>query len=268
MEKSLQDTIANLLKSIDGYSSAELGKAISRLQKAQTKAHKREKEEEERNRILEQEKKEQALQAAKNTHIDQVTAMELPLDWSNVFENDSRTDGIHTDSIPDGLILSLSNLGYVDIEYISAVTGADMKTVICTLKGSIYQDPESWNECFYKGWQTADEYLSGNLKIKLRSAQKANEKYNGYFEENVRAIKNVLPTAVRCDDIYVAPGSPWIPADIIDSFIEHLFGDPLRTLPYTVYDEKRLRESYKTIHDEYTGSWEIPEKSRYMNGVT
>ena len=41
MEKSLQDTIANLLKSIDGYSSAELGKAISRLQKAQTKAHKR-----------------------------------------------------------------------------------------------------------------------------------------------------------------------------------------------------------------------------------
>lgn len=57
MEKSLQDTIANLLKSIDGYSSAELGKAISRLQKAQTKAHKREKEEEERNRILEQEKK-------------------------------------------------------------------------------------------------------------------------------------------------------------------------------------------------------------------
>lgn len=152
--------------------------------------------------------------------------MELPLDWSNVFENDSRTDGIHTDSIPDGLILSLSNLGYVDIEYISAVTGADMKTVICTLKGSIYQDPESWNECFYKGWQTADEYLSGNLKIKLRSAQKANEKYNGYFEENVRAIKNVLPPAVRCDDIYVAPGSPWIPADIIDSFIEHLFGDP------------------------------------------
>lgn len=268
MEKSLQDTIANLLKSIDGYSSAELGKAISRLQKAQTKAHKREKEEEERNRILEQEKKEQALQAAKNAHIDQVTAMELPLDWSNVFENDSRTDGIHTDSIPDGLILSLSNLGYVDIEYISAVTGADMKTVICTLKGSIYQDSESWNECFYKGWQTADEYLSGNLKIKLRSAQKANEKYNGYFEENVRAIKNVLPPAVRCDDIYVAPGSPWIPADIIDSFIEHLFGDPLRTLPYTVYDEKRLRESYKTIHDEYTGSWEIPEKSRYMNGVT
>lgn len=57
MKKSLQDTIANLLKSIDGYSSAELGKAISRLQKAQTKAHKREKEEEERNRILEQEKK-------------------------------------------------------------------------------------------------------------------------------------------------------------------------------------------------------------------
>lgn len=86
MEKSLQDTIANLLKSIDGYSSAELGKAISRLQKAQTKAHKREKEEEERNRILEQEKKEQALQAAKNTHIDQVTAMELPLDWSNVLK--------------------------------------------------------------------------------------------------------------------------------------------------------------------------------------
>ena len=91
MEKSLQDTIANLLKGIDGYSSAELGKAISRLQKAQTKAQKREKKEEEHNRILEQKRKEQELQAAKEAHIEQVTAMELPLDWSNIFENDRKS---------------------------------------------------------------------------------------------------------------------------------------------------------------------------------
>ena len=92
MEKSLQDTIANLLKSIDGYSSAELGKAISRLQKAQTKAHKREKEEEERNRILEQEKKEQELVQLKQ---DPLVAGIL-----NAFKG-AKIEGVKTSKVQD-----------------------------------------------------------------------------------------------------------------------------------------------------------------------
>ena len=72
--------------------------------------------------------------------------MDLPMDWENLFDTDARTEGIHADSIPDGLILSLSNLGRVDMEYISSVTGEDLKTVICTLKGAVYQNPDTWEE--------------------------------------------------------------------------------------------------------------------------
>lgn len=81
--------------------------------------------------------------------------------------------------------MSLSNLGKVDIEYISAVTGADYKSIISALKGSIYQNPDTWNECFYQGWETAEEYLSGNLMRKLKAAKKADEKWPGYFADNI-----------------------------------------------------------------------------------
>ena len=188
--------------------------------------------------------------------------MDLPLDWENVFNSDVRTQGVHVDSIPDALIMSLSNLGRVDIEYMASITGEDYKEIISTLKGSIYQNPVTWNECFYKGWETAEEYLSGNLMHKWKAAKKANEEYNGYFADNITAIEKVLPPVVAAEDIYITLGSPWIPTDIIDDFIKYLFGDPFKYWS-TVSDEDRLLESFKTIHDEITGTWEIPSKCRY-----
>ena len=62
-----------------------------------------------------------------------------------------------------------------------------MKTVIEMLKGTIFQNPLLWDECFYKGWETADEYLSGNLMHKLSLAEDANEEYPGIFAENIKA---------------------------------------------------------------------------------
>ena len=89
------------------------------------------------------------LEKLENAHIQEVTSMDLPMDWDNVFDTDERTRGVHTDSIPDALVMSLTTLGCVDIEYIASVTGADYKTVINTLKGSIFQNPDTWGECFF-----------------------------------------------------------------------------------------------------------------------
>ncbi|MBQ8041664.1 MAG: DEAD/DEAH box helicase family protein [Lachnospiraceae bacterium] len=208
-------------------------------------------------------------------HIQEVTCMDLPMDWNNVFDTDVRTQGVHIDSISDALVHCLSTLGKVDIEYIASVTGADYKTVISTLSGAIYQNPATWDECFYKGWETAEEYLSGNLVRKWHIAVEANEKYNGYFADNISAIEKVLPPQVATGDIYITLGSPWVPADIIDDFIEFLFGDPLKdrfgasihSQSYHWYKEN-LKESQKTIHDEITGTWEIPEKNRYLHRVS
>ena len=142
-------------------------------------------------------------------HIDSVTSMELPLDWENIFNSDERTQGVHLDNIPDALVKCLTELGYVDIEYISSITGQELKTVITSLKGAIYQDPAKWDEVFYKGWETSDEYLSGNLFEKLQIARKANKLYRGYFSQNVAALEALLPQGARSEEIYVTLGSPW-----------------------------------------------------------
>lgn len=192
----------------------------------------------------------------------EVTCMDLPFDWENAFNQDVRTQGIHADSISDGLIFSLSNLGRVDIEYISSITGEDYKTIIGALKGSIYQNPETWGECFYKGWETSEEYLSGNMMRKWKAAKEADKEYDGYFADNVKAIEKVLPPTVATKDIYVTLGSPWVPTDIIDDFIEHLLGD-WRRYWYSIDNE----EDFNTKHDELTGTWEIPFKSRYNHDI-
>ncbi len=189
-------------------------------------------------------------------HVKKVTCMDLPLDWNNVFNTDKRTSGVHFDSISDALINCLTTIGEVDIEYISSVTGADYKTVIETLKGSIYQNPDSWGEVFYKGWETAEEYLSGNLMRKWQSAVEANKKYNDYFKDNLKAIEKVLPPTVATKDIYITLGSPWVPADIIDDFITYIFG------------RQYLDPWGKTKHDEITGAWEIPDKTRYNHRIS
>lgn len=244
-----QLTLDDILKKdllSDSVSSEDISKIIVELQKAKQKAKKRE----QALKIEEQKRREREAQAEKEAHIKEVTCMDLPLDWENAFSGDARTQGVHTESISDALIMSLSNLGRVDIEYISSVTGEDCKTVICALKGSIYQNPDTWGECFYKGWETADEYLSGNLMRKWHTAQKANAEYKGYFEDNIRALDKILPDTVATKDIYITLGSPWVPIDIIDDFITHILN-----LKNNSYSE--------TKHDELTGTWEIPHKSDY-----
>ena len=187
-------------------------------------------------------------------HVEEITSMDLPTDFENVFALDERAAGVHAQDADTGLILSLSNLGRVDIEYISAITGMEYKDVIRALKGSIYQNPLTWNECFYKGWETADEYLSGNMSRKWRAATEANKRYNGYFSENIKAIEAVLPHPVGASEIHVTLGSPWVPTTVIDDFIIHLLGKK----------NFHISESALAVrHDENSGIWEIPSKNRY-----
>ena len=258
---SLFDNFFNSLTLNEGeVSFDELNRVIGELNKI--KKRKKEKEEhlrKQKEREETQRKAEEERQR-KEKHIQEITSMDLPMDWENVFCSDSRTEGVFVESISDGLIKSLCNLGKVDIEYISAITGKDYKTVICALKGSIYQNPEAWNECFYKGWETAEEYLSGNMMRKWKTANEANIKYNGYFADNLKAIKAVLPPTVAIKDIYITLGSPWVPTDIIDDFIEFIYKHKPVFLAAN-------REYLSVKHDEITGTWEIPYKTRYNHSV-
>ncbi len=258
LQLSLFDDLFETLKSNEhSISSKDLKSAIKSLQKAYNSAEKR--EENERKKRLEEERKERERlkEEKRQAHIEKVTCMDLPLDWENIFNSDSRTQGVHTDSISDGLIMSLTTLGKVDIEYISSITGEDYKTIICALKGSIYQNPEKWNERFYKGWETAEEYLSGNLMRKWQIVVDANRKYNNYFLDNKKAIEKVLPNTVSTKDIYITLGSPWVPTDIIEDFIDYLLG-----INYLI--DRRFPH---VTHDEITGTWQILNKSTYKGSV-
>ena len=189
-------------------------------------------------------------------HVAEVTAMDLPMDYVNAFADDERATA-QFDNVSDGLLMSLDMLGIVDIEFIASVTGKDLESVIKELKGSIYQNPLHWNECFYKGWETADEYLSGNIMHKYKIAKEANQAYNGYFAANIKALESVMEPDIDPKDIYITLGSPWVPTDIIDDFIIHLLG----TKPPNV--EQYYTDEFAVRHDETTGIWEIPRKTRF-----
>ncbi|MBR0457315.1 MAG: DEAD/DEAH box helicase family protein [Firmicutes bacterium] len=158
-------------------------------------------------------------------------------------------------SIPDALIRCIRDTGQVDIEQIAAIAEAKPEKVIETLRGSIYQNPDTWDYEPYKGWETADEYLSGNLRYKLVKARMASKIYGRGFADNVRALEAVMPPETKAEDIYVTLGSPWIPAEIIDDFINDLIQ------PHSYHRFKGTR------HDEEIGSWELPDKFRLKHYV-
>ncbi|MBR2989002.1 MAG: DEAD/DEAH box helicase family protein, partial [Clostridia bacterium] len=155
-------------------------------------------------------------------------------------------------SIADSLVYSLCNRGRVDMEYMSSLTGCDYGTLAEGLKGSIYQNPETWDEKFSQGWETAEEYLSGNLMRKYRKAKYASTVYGGHFADNMKAIETVMPQSATSKEIYISLGSPWVPTWIINDFINYLL------------DLRKGEDKYKdTAHDEVTGSWALPRKSDY-----
>ena len=126
--------------------------------------------------------------------------MELPMEWSDPYAGDARAT-VRAETLADGLVYALNTLGRVDIEYIASITGRTCKEVVTGLRGAIFQNPEKWEEQFLQGWETADEYLSGNLAAKWRVAKRENATYKGYFAANVKALEELLPPSVATDDI-------------------------------------------------------------------
>ena len=183
---------------------------------------------------------------------NEATFMDLALDWDDAFYTDVSCEGFGGIGVSDALILSLTTLGSVDIKFIMEKTGEDFLTVTSALSGVIFQNPERWAGDIYRGWETAEEYLSGNMRHKLKAALEANATYKGLFMKNVEAIRSVLPESVGAEEIYVTLGSPWVPADIIQDFIRYIFKIRER-------DAKWIR----VRHDEYTGTWEIINKSLF-----
>ena len=114
----------------------------------------------------------------------------------------------------EGLLVSLDRTGGIDLPYIARLYGKPEEAVIAELGDLIYDDPENRN------WQTADAYLSGNVREKLASAERAGPDYS----RNVVALRAVQPKDVLPGDIDAGLGAPWIPEADIQAFAAELFG--------------------------------------------
>lgn len=126
-------SLLDMLTGVDGnFSSAEIEVAIDKLRKAKLAAERREELEKYRKEKREAERKAAEEKAKKEAYVREVTSMDLPLHLENAFTQDVRTQGVHANSVSDGLIYSLSNLGRVDIEYISStIINHTISVIIC-----------------------------------------------------------------------------------------------------------------------------------------
>lgn len=120
----------------------------------------------------------------------------------------------HTDNATDALAVSLNENGRIDWDHISRLTGLSIPDAREKLKGQVYNDPVA-------GWVTAENYLSGNVREKLKVAQGAAEA-DPVFEENVRALEAVQPEDLAPADIDARLGAPWIPTDLVKEFAAEL----------------------------------------------
>ncbi|MGN1163170.1 MAG: DEAD/DEAH box helicase family protein, partial [Candidatus Ornithospirochaeta sp.] len=260
--KEYVDSFFSLIPDATAYmTSQNIQLAIESLNKALERVRKEEEEErwriERENADREAKKKIEALKKAEakrrkeeerkeEIHVKKVTCMDLPDDWTNCFSSD---EVVSTTSIYEALDNSLETLGEVNIEYIAACVEKDVTEVISSLSDQIMQNPEKWDECFYKGWELKKDYFTGCLSQKLRVAKEANRKYKGYFRRNVEELERIVPS-FGTKDIYITLGSPWVPCEIIDEFIfSVIFRD---------YDlDEDLKSSLWTAHEEITGRWKI-----------
>lgn len=124
-------------------------------------------------------------------------------------------------SAADALAVVLNERGHVDIDHIAELLHQSVDDVTADLGDAIFRDPETG------AWQTADAYLSGQVRDKLKAA-KAAAALDPAFGRNVRALVDVQPTDLRPSDITARLGAPWIPAADIVAFVHETMGADIK----------------------------------------
>lgn len=129
-----------------------------------------------------------------------------------------KTEVTSVDNANDALIVSLSEKARVDITFMQKLCNMDMDKMLKDLEGEIFNVPEYGEP---NQWVTADEYLSGNVREKLKIAEHFAE-IDERFNVNVKYLKEVQPKDLSASEISVRLGSTWIPPEDIKVFIEYL----------------------------------------------
>ncbi len=154
------------------------------------------------------------------------------------------------DTASEALAVSIGEKAGVDLEFMASLMGGSEKIeqIKHDLAGIIFKDPESGDNPL-AGWQTADEYLSGRVREKLKAARRAAERDPAYAI-NVEALEKVQPKDLTAGEIGIRLGTTWIPEDVIEDFTFELLGTPWQY-------QRRIHICYSKV----TGEWNVSEKS-------
>ncbi len=157
----------------------------------------------------------------------------------------------HVDTASEALAVSIGEKAKVDMEFMTTLTGKTEQELFEDLKSVIFLNPlhEEENEQYFPKYLTADEYLSGNVREKLRIAQKYAET-DSAFKVNVEALEAVQPKDLTASEITVRLGTTWIPVEYIEQFTFEL----LNPSPYA-------KAEIDIQYSKLTGNWNISGKS-------
>ena len=154
----------------------------------------------------------------------------------------------HVDTADEALALSLTEVGRVDLGYMSNLTGKPQEKIIEDLSGIIFRDPlekaADGSDIYY----AADEYLSGNVRQKLAAAKVAAQS-DPVLQVNVDALQQVQPKDLEASEISVRLGATWIPTEDVQDFLSELLDAPYLT-----------RRMVKVNFAAVTGEWSISNK--------
>jgi N12 class adenine-specific DNA methylase len=149
----------------------------------------------------------------------------------------------HVDTANEALAVSMEEYGKVDITFMSNLCGKSAEKITEELTGVIFKNPDT------QEWETADEYLSGNVREKLRIAEKAAESEDIY-KNNAEALENVQPKKLDASEIEIRLGTMWIPLEVYDQFMRETF-----------QPSQYIKNIIKLRYSEYTGEWNIEGKN-------
>ena len=160
------------------------------------------------------------------------------------------------DTPSEALAVSMGEHGRVDLPYMAELLGTpgEYDRITTELSGVIFKDPSADSTDPEAGWQMADEYLSGDVRAKLRIAQLAAET-NPEFAVNVDALTKAQPKELEASEIDVRLGATWLAPEIIQKFMQETF-----QVPYY------LRRDVNVLFSPYTAEWRVQGKSALGHG--
>ena len=157
------------------------------------------------------------------------------------------------DTPSEALAVSIGEHGRVDLPYMAELLGSpgDYERITTELQGVIFKDPSADADEPEAGWQTADEYLSGNVRNKLRMAQLAAESHPE-FKINVEALTKAQPKDLEALEIDIRLGATWLNPAIVQQFMMETFQPPYRI---------RYNNLIQVRYSPFTSEWRIGNKS-------